>query len=169
MTTMRAKAAGRRRFPRDESAMPEPVMPVLDMMDFTVMDDAATIDLPQEFIDAFISLSQNDLTAVRLALKNRTGDEDDSDLLGRIFTVAHDLKGQGTSFGYPLITRAGTSLCRLIRNRQSVGEGEMALVETHLAAMETIFEMRIAGSSLALAKEMIGRLERMVERLRPAT
>ena len=163
MTTMRAKAGGRRHSAREKHAMPEPVMPVLDMMDLTVMDDATTIDLPQEFVDAFISLSQNDLTAVRLALKNRIGDEDDSDLLGRIFTVAHDLKSQGISFGYPLITRTGTSLCRLIRNRQSVGEAEMALIETHLAAMETIFEMRIAGSSLALAKEMIGRLERMVE------
>jgi chemotaxis protein histidine kinase CheA len=168
MTTMRAKAGGRRRAAREKHAMPEPSMPELDMADLAVMDDAGSIDLPQEFIDAFVSLSHNDITVVRLALKNRAGNEDDVDLLARIFTVAHDLKGQGTSFGYPLITRSGTSLCRLLRNRQSVSGGEMALVETHLATMATIFEMKLAGSSVALAKELIARLEAMVEKLCPA-
>src|SRR5215470_16107418 len=34
-----------------------------------------------------------------------------------LFRVAHDLKGQGASFGFALVTKIGQSLCTLTRDR----------------------------------------------------
>ncbi len=115
-----------------------------------------------------ISFAQKNLRAARLVLENRRPeDADEPEMLAWIYSVSHDLKGQGSSFGYPLITRTGASLCRLLKGRQSASEGEMALVETHLATMETIFEIGLTGSSVAIANALIARLEALVERMRP--
>jgi hypothetical protein len=35
-------------------------------------------------------------------------------LLPRLFTISHDMKGQATTFGYPLVSELGDQLCRLI-------------------------------------------------------
>ena len=136
--------------------------------DTSAMDEDGAIDVPQDFIETFISYAQKNLRAARLVLENPGAeDADEREMLARIYTVAHDLTGQGSSFGYPLITRTGASLCRLLKGRQSVSEGEMALVETHLATMETIFEIGLTGSSVAIANPLIGRLEALVKRMRP--
>ena len=41
------------------------------------------------------------------------------------------------------------------------------MAETHLATMETIFEIGLTGSSAAIADALIARLEALVERMRP--
>lgn len=163
MTTMEAKAGGHSRPALQGPAMADPAV-----TDFAVMDDGGAIDVPQDFIETFISFAQKNLRAARLMLERRRAeDADEPGMLTEIYTVAHDLKGQGSSFGYPLITRTGASLCRLLKGRRSASEGEMALVETHLATMETIFEIGLTGSSAAIANALIARLEALVERMRP--
>ena len=163
MTTMEAKAGGRSRPARQGPAMADPAV-----TDFTVMDDGGATDVPKDFIETFISYAQKKLRAAQLVLGNRDAeDADEPELLTEIYTVAHDLKGQGNSFGYPLITRIGASLCRLLKGRQSASEGEMALVEILLATMESIFEIGLTGSSAAIANALIARLEALVERMRP--
>jgi len=58
-----------------------------------------------------------------LVLENRGAeDADEPAMLAEIYTVSHNFKGQGSSFGYPLITRTGASLCRLLKSRQSAAK-----------------------------------------------
>src|SRR5689334_15222288 len=35
-----------------------------------------------------------------------------------LYGIAHNIKGQGSSFGYPLVTRIGHSLCTLVRQER---------------------------------------------------
>lgn len=44
----------------------------------------------------------------------RRPDADLAALLPRLFTISHDMKGQATTFGYPLVNELGNRLCRLI-------------------------------------------------------
>lgn len=163
MTTMEAKAGGRTRSARQGPALADPAV-----TDSSVMEDGGAIDVPPDFVATFIAFAQENLRAARLVLERRGAeDPDEPAMLAEIYTVSHDLKGQGSSFGYPLITRTGASLCRLLKGRRDASEGEMALVETHLATMETIFELGLTGSSTAIANALIARLEALVERMRP--
>ena len=43
-----------------------------------------------------------------------------------LFRVAHDMKGQGATFDYDLITQIGNHLCRYIEKKSSFGSMEMA-------------------------------------------
>lgn len=82
--------------------------------------------------------------------------------IAALFNVAHNIKGQGSSFGYPLMTRLGQSLCLLTRGAQSFGDAELALVASHLAAMEDVLGQQASGEGNAALQSRIAEIEAAV-------
>lgn len=62
-----------------------------------------------------------------------------------VFRKAHDLKGQGGTFDYPLITKIGNALCRYIENQSVFHQPQMRMIERHIAAMEVILTERLTA------------------------
>lgn len=58
----------------------------------------------------------------------------------RAFELAHNIKGQGTSFGYPLMTAVGISLCEVLRHRRRLDRQTIPLVEAHARLMDQIID-----------------------------
>jgi chemotaxis protein histidine kinase CheA len=80
-----------------------------------------------------------------------------------LFRVAHDLKGQGASFGFPLITKIGHSLCALTRDRAREYEaGHLALAKSHLDALDLVLTKGIKGEGGKVGAELVARLEQRV-------
>ena len=80
-----------------------------------------------------------------------------------LFRVAHDLKGQGASFGFPLITKIGHSLCALTRDRTRVYEDRhLALARSHLDALDLVLTKSIKGEGGKVGAELVARLEQRV-------
>lgn len=69
-----------------------------------------------------------------------------------IFRIIHDIRGQGTLFGYPLITRCADSLCLAVRRLEPDDGAVVGLVRTHAAALSAILRDRSgdAGDSSTL-------------------
>jgi len=66
--------------------------------------------------DNYLKSVQDDMVRISSAferLKNVAGDGS-TQAIEEIFQISHDVKGQGGSFGYPLLTAIGNELCRLI-------------------------------------------------------
>lgn len=83
-----------------------------------------------------------------------------------LFRVAHDLKGQGSSFGYPLITKVGGSLCRLTRDRaRQYGRPDLELAKSHLDAIELVLTKQIKGEGGKVGADLIAKLEQRVTEL----
>lgn len=81
-----------------------------------------------------------------------------------LFRVAHDLKGQGASFGYPLVTRLGDSLCQLTRDRaRSYESRHLALAGSHLDAVQLVLTKEIKGEGGQVGAELVARLQRLVD------
>ncbi len=64
----------------------------------------------------------------------------------QVFTVAHDVKGQGGSFGYDLMTRIGNHLCRYIERPEPWADARLDAVARHLEAMYRIIDERLDGA-----------------------
>jgi chemotaxis protein histidine kinase CheA len=65
-----------------------------------------------------------------------------------LFRVGHDFKGQGTSFGYPLITRIGHSLCTLTRAcARDCQTQHLGLAQSHIDAIDLVLSKNITGES----------------------
>ncbi|MFZ4601724.1 MAG: Hpt domain-containing protein [Caulobacterales bacterium] len=60
------------------------------------------------------------------------------DALNDVFLRAHDAKGMGTTYEYPLVTRIAGSLCRFIETpeQRAVARNHVSIVEAHVDAIK---------------------------------
>lgn len=78
--------------------------------------------------------------------------------LQKIFLISHELKGQGGTFGYPLLTLIGNSLCRFIEkleNNKELLEGDKAVIRAHVDSMKGVFVNNIGGQGGRIEKEIL--------------
>jgi hypothetical protein len=83
--------------------------------------------------------------------------------LRQLFEAAHDVKGQGASFGYPLLSRIGQSLCRIGHSaaHDSFSPEALKVVAAHVEAMKVILDKRIRGDGGTLGARLAEKLEAM--------
>ncbi len=83
--------------------------------------------------------------------------------LREIFDVCHNIKGQGGTFGYDLITHFGASLCNFIRDAGPASERKLKVVEAHLTAIRFILDRDIRGDGGQVGKQLQAKLRSLVE------
>jgi chemotaxis protein histidine kinase CheA len=85
-----------------------------------------------------------------------------------LFRASHDLKGQATTFEFPLIARVSSSLCKLIDELKQPEAISTALVDAHIGAIRVIFRDKIKSISnitaLTLVEELEARVREALER-----
>lgn len=59
--------------------------------------------------------------------------------------IAHDMKGQGGTFGYPLITDFADSLYTFTTARSEITDSMVELVKAHIDAMRVVIKDRVEG------------------------
>jgi len=77
--------------------------------------------------------------------------------------IAHNIHGQGSSFGYPLMTRVGHSLSRLLKAIGPEGAPDLALLGAHVKVLRTVLDKDIRGDGGELGAALVARLEALVE------
>jgi chemotaxis protein histidine kinase CheA len=78
---------------------------------------------------------------------------------GALFRASHDLKGQATTFEYPLIARVASSLSKLMDELKSPDKMPLALVHAHVDAIRVIFRDKIKDVSCRTALILVEELE----------
>jgi chemotaxis protein histidine kinase CheA len=73
--------------------------------------------------------------------------------------IAHNLKGQGSSFGFPLITQIGLSLNRMLKDLEQGDPRRIKIALAHAQALSTVLEKNIQGTGGASGKALIQRLQ----------
>ena len=79
-----------------------------------------------------------------------------------LYTRAHDLKGLGATYGFPLVTRIGGLLCRLIEDRAKRTSVPMGLVDAHIDAIKAAVRDNIKGEDNPVGLMLVQELERQV-------
>ena len=82
-----------------------------------------------------------------------------AEALQAIFTVAHDVKGQGGSFGYPLMTTIGNQLCRFIELTKEAGPADLAVIKLHIDALRLVIAQRMEGEGGRAGEELLRGLQ----------
>ena len=83
-----------------------------------------------------------------------------------LFRIAHDLKGQGASFGYPLVTKIADSLCKLTRDRKLAYEDRhLDLAKAHLDAAQLVLTKEIKGDGGQVGADLTAKLKARVDEL----
>jgi len=84
-------------------------------------------------------------------------------LMKSVFTIAHDVKGQGGSFGYDLMTLVGNQLCRTVEARSDWPDQALVLVRQLLDAMKVILDKDLSGDGGAAGRSLLASLRQAVE------
>ena len=79
--------------------------------------------------------------------------------------TVHNVKGQGSSFGYPLMTRVGDSLSRMLKSLEGPDPNSLKLIAAHINTLRAVLDNDIKGSGGELGEKLAGRLEALVEKL----
>jgi len=77
-----------------------------------------------------------------------------------LFQVSHDMKGQGATFGFPLVTAIGNRLCRFIeKHREFLDDAGVAMMLRHVEALDRVIGRRINDPATPEAEALLESLE----------
>ena len=97
------------------------------------------------------------------AARQRVRDEGvNVETMETLYLRAHDLKGLGTTYEFPLITRIGASLCRLIDDKDKRLTVPLPLVDAHIDAIKAAVRDSIKTDDHPVGRILIEELERKV-------
>ncbi|MGF1606493.1 MAG: hypothetical protein ACFB22_09150 [Rhodothalassiaceae bacterium] len=84
--------------------------------------------------------------------------------------IAHDMQGQGGTFGYPLITSFAESLHNFTTpTKGEITDGMVELVKAHVDAMRAVISGRVSGDGGEMGTKLKKSLEEAIERYRNRT
>ena len=127
--------------------------------------DASAIQRAEEAIDelkvefaGWIIEDVNRLIETRDAYEGQMN----NDRLGNLYRAAHDLKGQATTFDFPLVARVASSLCKLTDDTSTGIDLPFALIDAHVDAIKVIVRDGIKDPHNQVASILAVELERQV-------
>ncbi len=78
------------------------------------------------------------------------------------FRAAHDLKGEGETFGYPLVSDLCNQLCRLLELTDDKSLIPMTLIDNHVDAVQIVLRDKIKDKDHQTTCAVIDRLSEVV-------
>lgn len=120
--------------------------------------------------DSFLEWITEDIDRARAAL-NAAGEKpgENADEINAVFEVMHNVKGQGSSFGYNLLTMIGGSLCDYIRELSGTAdEQQVKVIAAHFAAIDFVLEKSIQGDGGEVGVQLESKLKQLIANV-PAT
>ncbi len=120
--------------------------------------------------DSYLDWVEEDLRKISATYDRLVAGSDDRETdLKRVFEVAHDMKGQGGSFGFELITAVANNLCRLLERFDDSTKHQVQneAVRIHIDAMKLIISSRMRGDGGEQGTAILNGVQQMVEKLVP--
>lgn len=125
-------------------------------------NDAPTIVAgDDELMGHFVSYTEEALNSLAVLSKNIDGAGDPLALSGELHALAHNIKGMGSSFGFPLMTRIATILCAHLRGDKGFGPPAATLVQACISAMSEVMTECITGDGGERGVAIMQRLEKL--------
>ena len=109
---------------------------------------ASFVDVLRVEIDKMIALSQDAKSA-----------SDKSALVEQIFEVSHDLRGQASTFDFPLVTRIGASLCRFTEAADLSDTRAHEVIDVQFNSMKLVVTQGLRGDGGAAGQNIATGLE----------
>ena len=108
---------------------------------------------------------ESELLKLEQARSACRSEPDSAQARSSIYRSAHDLKGMGSTYGYPLVTRVAASLTRLLDEEDGRGSRQwMSLVNGHVDAIQAIVRHRHRDQADPVGTALATELEKQVAR-----
>jgi hypothetical protein len=102
-------------------------------------------------------LGKLDAARARIAAEGYTAETAEN-----LYFRAHDLKGLGATYGYPVVTSIAGSLCRLIDDPATRMKAPLFLLDAHIDGIKAAVRGDIRDTDHPVAKSLLDELDRRV-------
>ncbi len=117
----------------------------------------------QEIVEEYLKYTEGALDELAGLLGQlQSGKGSAADTNDAVLTIAHNVKGMGTSFDYDLMTHCGSSLCAYVRGLQSSALVSEKVVAGHLKAMQAVLNNQIQGDGGETGAALLVRLQEII-------
>ena len=113
--------------------------------------------------DNFGQWMEDELTKLAAARDRVRNEGYNAETAENLYFRAHDLKGLGATYGYPLVTRIAGSLCRLIDDPSTRLRAPAVLLDAHIDAINASVRGKICDVDHPVGKTLVEELERRVK------
>ena len=132
--------------------------------------DAAAIERAEaviaELADSYLEWVEEDLIKIRQASERlQKNDGDKTADIDAVFQVAHDMKGQGGSFNYDLMTILGNDLCRFIEGKSDLSKTDMEVIDLYIGTMNIVISQRMSGDGGPEGQKVLSGLAAVVQKI----
>ncbi len=121
--------------------------------------EAALASLSSQFGD-WMQDELDKLEVARAAVKTEGMQED---VLETLYMRAHDLKGLGATYEFPIVTRMAGSLCKLLDDPERRLTAPMYLVDAHIDAVKAAVRQNIRSEDHPVGRVLVTELETRVK------
>jgi chemotaxis protein histidine kinase CheA len=115
--------------------------------------------------DSYLEWAARDVGRLQAALAEARQQPGDLAPIQLLREIAHEVRGQGGSFGFPLVSRIATSMYRLLRERATFPTAALSLIDAHIDALRAVLAQRARGDGGSTGQQLAAGLEAMVERM----
>src|SRR4051794_8097326 len=84
----------------------------------------------------------------------------------RIEALTNEMRGAGETFGYPLLSKFGRSLCSFVQDLKDVSDPQMTVIAAHVDAMAAVVTHKIQGDGGAIGRELAIALRKAIDKFR---
>ncbi len=113
-------------------------------------------DLAQDYL-AWVTGDLRKLDAIVEALAEAGSDQ--AGCVMQAYEILHNMKGNGATFGYDLVTAIADSGCGLLRKQTRIDSARRDALRHHVAALKVVLDKRITGAGGDPGKRLLARLE----------
>jgi len=109
----------------------------------------------EELASQYSGWAADDIIKLRDILAEAENDASTHDArLHDILRIAHDMRGQGSTFGFPLVTRIAGSLCTYLKTPDQ-GDIAINVVRAHIDALDKVIEHKVTDEVSATAVDIL--------------
>ena len=124
-------------------------------------------DILADLREIYLQGVRGDLAALDALLEDlNLGRRSWAEIVDRLRQIIHNVKGQGTSFGFPLMTEIGNSLHALLRQApERRTPGVARVIGAHVTCLHRVIDNDIDGEPGPEGRQVVERLQALTDRV----
>lgn len=83
-----------------------------------------------------------------------------------VYKIAHELRGQGGSYGYPLVTRFGDQLCRYLDAAAGLDAKSLVIVKATADAIGVVINSKVTGDGGDTGRALVAMLDKVLAQVK---
>ncbi len=120
------------------------------------------LNAAEDLMEEYQGWAVDDLTKLWQAFEASVDGTPSPAQILQMFEIAHGIRGEGGSFGFPLVSVISDSLCKLLEGKKSISRPEQEVIKVHILAMRAVFRQNLNGTQ----PKMEGELRQLLTLLR---